>query len=86
MSKKLFILISDGGDGSYSSHFTFDADFVQQLQERYNAGHLEHGDLGVDGDGFHYSTLDLPDDSTLESIGVRYDAATDYADVGTEFG
>lgn len=78
--KKLFVLISDGGDGSSYPHYTFNEEFIQRLQQKDQAGESEHGDIGVDGDGFHYDTLNVPDECTLESLGVRYDAASDYAD------
>lgn len=78
--KNLYVLITDGGDGSYSPHFTFNSVFVEAVESKYNNGHLEHGDLGVDGDGFSYTTLSVPDECTIESLGVR-DVAVYYAEL-----
>lgn len=73
--KKLFVLVSDGGDGSYSPQFTFNEEWIAKQQERYdNDGYDEYA-IGVDGDGFHYKVLTVPDECTLESLGIRYDCA-----------
>lgn len=74
MSKKLFVLISNGGDGSYSPQYTFNEKWIERME--YNEGNLDcEYDIGVDGDGFHYDVLTVPDDSTLESLGIHYDCA-----------
>lgn len=78
--KTLYVLIQDGGDGSSYPHYTFDEAFIERLRQKDNAGELEHGDLGVDGDGFHYGTLTVPDECTLSSLSIIFDAATDYED------
>ena len=70
MSKTLYVLVSDGGDGSYSSVFTLDAAWIARQQQRHDNDRLEHGDIGVDGDGFHYDTIQVPDDATYESLGI----------------
>lgn len=75
MSKKLFVLVSDGGDGSYTPCFTFNEEWIAHQQEAADAGELEYPALGCDGDGFHYTVLTVPDDTTLESLGVHYDCA-----------
>jgi hypothetical protein len=36
------------------------------------------GSLGCDGDGFHYDILMVPDECTLESLGISSDAAERY--------
>ena len=70
-TKTLYILISDNGDGSYSPCFTFDDAAIQRQQERYDAGEIDYTDgAGVDGDGFHYTTLTVPVDCTYESLGI----------------
>jgi hypothetical protein len=79
--KKLFVLISDGGDGSQSAHYTCNEAWVNAMAARENA---ESGDVGTDGDGFHYDTLTIPDDVTLESLGITSDAAVDFAELVTE--
>ena len=76
-TKKLFVLISNDADGSYSTHFTFNEQFIKDLQAKYDSGELEHGDIGVDGDGFHYRTLTVPEECTLQSLNILYDAAED---------
>lgn len=78
--KSLFLLVSDGGDGSSNIQFTFNKAFIDHLEQKDNEGESEYGDLGVDGDGFHYKTLTVPDECTLESLGIRYDAAVDFID------
>lgn len=69
-TKSLYILIRDGGDGSYNPVFTLDKSVIDRLQERDDAGELEHGEPGVDGDGFHYTTLTVPADASYESLGI----------------
>lgn len=76
--KTLYILTSDGGDGSRGVHFTFDKDFIDLLQKKYDNDELDYDSLGVDGDGFGYATLTVPDDFTLQN---HSDAAVDYADM-----
>lgn len=74
--KKLYVLVSNNGDGSYSANFTMNKKWIDKQQVRYNAGESDYEyDVGVDGDGFHYTTLTLPDECTLESLGIRYDCA-----------
>lgn len=75
MAKKLFVLISDGGDGSYYPKYTFNKEWVDEQAERYLKDGYEEYAIGVDGDGFHYDTLMVPDECTLESLGIRYDCA-----------
>lgn len=77
MTKKLFLLIQDGGDGSYNAHYTFNEAFINNCQKQSDNGELDYDDLGCDGDGFHYDTLTVPDECTLESLGIHYDAAED---------
>jgi hypothetical protein len=75
MTKKLFILVSYGGDGSYNPQFTFNEEWIKKQEELYDEGNLEYPALGVDGDGFHYSVLTVPDECTLQSLGISYDCA-----------
>jgi hypothetical protein len=76
MAKKLFVLVGDGGDGSYSTNYTFDTAWIEKQAERHQNGESDYEyDLGVDGDGFHYTTLTVPDECTLESLGISYDCA-----------
>jgi hypothetical protein len=70
-TKILYVLVQDGGDGSYSVCYTMDPDVIQQRREAYDNDELEHGDPGVDGDGFHFGTILVPEDSTYESLGIH---------------
>ena len=82
--KTLYILTSDGGDGSRGIHYTMNKAFIDRLQEKYVNDEMDYDSLGVDGDGFGYSTLTLPDECSLESLGIRYDVAVDYAEMMDE--
>jgi hypothetical protein len=77
--KKLYVLVSDGGDGSYSTHYTFDEQWINKQEQRDADGDFGYDgyDLGVDGDGFHYKVLTVPDECTLESLGIHKDCAKD---------
>ena len=50
--KKLFVLVSNGGDGSYYPHFTFNEEWIERQHEAYDLDELEYDSLGCDGDGF----------------------------------
>lgn len=76
MAKKLFVLVSNEGDGSYHPRFTMNEEWILQQEEREEDGELDYDtDIGYDGDGFHYSVLTVPDDATLESLGISWDCA-----------
>ena len=75
MAKKLFVLISDGGDGSYNPRFTFNEEWIKKQEVLHQDGKLDYDSLGCDGDGFHYTTLTVPDECTLQSLGISYDCA-----------
>ena len=77
---RLFILVSDGGDGSYYPKFTMNANLVSKLQDAYINGQMDYENgIGCDGDGFHYEIMNVPDGSTAESMGIRL-MDDDYAD------
>lgn len=67
MTKKLFILVSDHGDGSYSPVFTFNEAWIKEQEE---SGEYDSDAPGWDGDGFHYTILMVPDECTYESLGI----------------
>lgn len=71
---KLYVLISNGGDGSYNPLYVLDQKVIDLLEDAYNDDKLDYECApGVDGDGFHYGTITVPDDSTAESLGLsRY--------------
>lgn len=73
---KLYLLVSNGGDGSYSINKTLNKEWIDEQQRRYDNGESDFEfDPGIDGDGFHYDTIEVPDGSTLESLGILYDCA-----------
>lgn len=78
MSKTLYILINDGGDGSYNNSFTLSKEWIDAQKEKYDNDELEHGETGVDGDGFHYSEIQVPDDATYESLGIFVYGTAEY--------
>lgn len=72
-NKPLYLLVADGGDGSYYIQYTLDPEVIRMREAAYERGEYEHCDPGVDGDGFHYSTIQVPMDATYESLGItRY--------------
>lgn len=78
MSKTLYVLVRDGGDGSYSTEFTLSKEWIDAQREKYYNDGLEHGETGVDGDGFHYSEIQVPDDATYESLGIHKYRTAEY--------
>lgn len=71
MSKKLYVLISDGGDGSYHPKYTLNPDLIAKMQKAYDEDKMDYENgYGVDGDGFHYDTILVPDDATPELLGI----------------
>lgn len=70
MSKKLFIIVADGGDGSYYPRYTMDAELVERISRLVDNDVLDYDSGLTDGDGFHYSTVTIPDECTPESLGV----------------
>ena len=75
MSKKLFVLVNDLGDGSFSPIYTFNEEWIKRQEELDEEGELEYPDIGCDGDGFHYDILLVPDECTLKSLGIDWDCA-----------
>jgi len=74
--KNLFVLVADGGDGSYFTRYTFNAEWIKSQTEKHDNDQLDYEfALGVDGDGFHYEILTVPNECTLESLGIRSDCA-----------
>lgn len=70
MSKPLYIMVRDNGDGSSSLIYTMSREWINKQNNRYMNDELEHGDVGVDGDGFHPNEIQVPDDATYESLGI----------------
>ena len=79
-TKPLFVLISDGGDGSYYPRFTFNKDLIDKLEAAADEDRMDYeSGVGMDGDGFHYETIYVPVECTAESLGISM-MADDYAD------
>lgn len=75
---KLYILISNNGDGSSSVQFTLDYSVIEKMEKDYDESNPEFDyERWADGDGFHYKTINVPDDSTYESLGIRYPLESD---------
>lgn len=80
-TKLLYILISDGGDGSFYPNYTFNTELIDKLQKAADDDRMCYDNgIGVDGDGFHYDTLNVPEDATYESLGIISPLEDDYAD------
>lgn len=79
MSKPLYVVISDGGDGSYYPRYTFNTDLINKMKLAADSGSMDYENgIGCDGDGFHYDTLTVPDECTAESLGLgKYDLISD---------
>ncbi len=79
-TKPLYVLIGDGRDGSYSTHFTFNTELIEKLKEADEEGLVSYENcVGVDGEGFGYETLNVPVKCTAESLGITV-LDDDYAD------
>lgn len=73
-TKKLFILVMDCGDGSYIPCFTFNEEWIKERDD--SEAMIGSDYIGYDGDGFHYTVLNVPVECTLESLDV--DDCVDY--------
>ena len=81
--KKLYCLVGNGGDGSYSINYTMNEDYIKEQQRRYDCDESDYEyDLGIDGDGFHYDVLLVPDECTCGSDDARGDGASVPRSVG----
>jgi hypothetical protein len=70
-TKILYVLIGNNGDGSYYPRYTFNKNWINEQEEKYQRGELDYeADLGIDGDGFHYDELTVPSTCTLDSLGI----------------
>jgi len=69
-TKPLYLLVSNGGDGSYSIQMTLDSKLIEKMEAKDDLDY--ESDPGCDGDGFHYDTIQVPADATYESLGITY--------------
>jgi hypothetical protein len=77
----LYVLVKSNGDGSYSAKYTLNPKHIEILQKAYDQDMIDaDGGLGVDGDGFGYDTINVPDDSTYKSLGIRWPITDDDLD------
>lgn len=68
--KKLYLLISNNGDGSGSVRATFDKALIDEMEEKCDNNDTDFNyERWADGDGFHYNTWTVPDECTAESMG-----------------
>lgn len=70
-TKNLYVLVGSNGDGSYHTRYVIDDLVIENLQQAYDEGQMdyEYG-IGVDGDGFHYNTLIIPEWYTGDMLGL----------------
>ena len=54
----------------FSPRYTMNEKWIAQQQEKHDNGELEYDSIGCDGDGFHFDTLEVPDECTLNSLGI----------------
>ena len=75
MSKNLYVFTRDNGDGSTSTQYTMNEDWIVKMETLNENGELDLDSGWIDGDGFHYDVLTVPDECTLESLGIHRDCA-----------
>jgi len=64
---KLYVVISDSGDGSYRPRFISDVNVLTILQNAYDEDVMDYENgWGCDGDGFHYTTLTIAQEEIKE--------------------
>lgn len=70
-TKQIFILIKNNGDGSSSTRFVLDPKLIVAMERADEMGLLDcEQHAGVDGDGFHYSTINVPENFTPQDLGI----------------
>lgn len=74
--KTLYVVVVNGGDGSSYPRYTFNTEWINKMKTAYYNDDPEFDyESYADGDGFHYDELTVPDECTLESLGIHFDAA-----------
>lgn len=66
ITKTLFIVITNSGDGSNGLGYTFDAELIQLMRDNEDS----LGDSYQSGDGLQVRTLNVPLECTYESLGI----------------
>jgi hypothetical protein len=77
-TKELYVICVNCGDGSSYPRYTFDKSYLDKLETKFDEEdpNFDYEALS-DGDGFHYDTLTVPEECTLESLNIAYDFAKD---------
>ena len=76
--KNLYVVTMNCGDGSYHNGYTMNTEYINKLNIQYlNSDPKFDFDSLCDGDGFHYDVLTVPDECTLESLGIKTDFANE---------
>lgn len=71
-TKKLYVLTWNLQDGSFSSVFVIDELVIKLLAKAYEEDLLSsNNDIGVDTDGFHYKSVNIPESFTSEDLGIE---------------
>lgn len=70
MSKTLYIVIRDCGDGSQTLDMTFDKAAIDELYRQQDEDELDESYHS--GDGLQVTELSVPDECTYESLGIYY--------------
>ena len=70
LMKTLYILVKDCGDGSTSLRYTMNSALIAKLQFAADKRLMDYEDSLIDGDGFHYNTLTVPDECSYASLGI----------------
>lgn len=66
--KTLYLLIADGGDGSQSISFTFDSELVELMQNDTDFSVI--GECWMSGDGLQVTRIQVPEEMTMECLGI----------------
>lgn len=67
-TKKLYIAISDSGDGSQALFYTFDEQLISMMDDPDNYDLI--GENWMSGDGFQYQEVNVPENFTMEDLGI----------------
>ena len=72
--KNLYVLVTDDGR-RYMPCFTLNKEWIDEQQALCNAGELDSEAIGASAGWFSYETVLVPDDATLEALGIKMDCA-----------
>lgn len=80
-SKNIYLLVSDCGDGSYSISYVLDSETLTLMEKAYDEGLMDYDAPGVDGDGFSYRTMKVPEDWTALDMGLSEHCVHTYDEI-----